>query len=175
MLSCWSNLLFDLGRQCNSLSANVSREPLFVEHWDIPQPKHVNTAAVVIPNTIVCLCKCLHLPTGLLWPAHASVAALAGGSEHAAEEEGGRGQVAVGQQAWQAAAGQGGHHRGKERKAYIGHVITRGFNRQLWILVDVWFQLEDFICISHYTPLQAISKSWDHEWECYGSKSLQSF
>lgn len=50
--------------------------------------------------------------TGLFWPAHAGVAAMAGGSEHAPEEERGRGQAAVGQQTWQTAAGKRGDNRG---------------------------------------------------------------
>lgn len=36
---------------------------------------------------------------GVFWPAHAGVAAMAGGSEHAPEEERVRGQAALGQQA----------------------------------------------------------------------------
>lgn len=52
------------------------------------------------------------MSSGVFWPAHAGVAAMAGGSEHTPEEEGGRGQAAVGQQARQTAAGQRWNHRG---------------------------------------------------------------
>lgn len=51
-------------------------------------------------------------PAGVVWSADEGVAALAGRSGHAAEKEGDRGQTAVGQQAWQAAAGQRGDRWG---------------------------------------------------------------
>lgn len=52
--------------------------------------------------------------TGGLWPAHSGMAAMAGGSEHTPEEARGRSQAAVGEQAWQTAAGQRGHQWGNE-------------------------------------------------------------
>ena len=55
------------------------------------------------------------MSSGLLGPADAGVAKMAGGSEHASEEERVRGQAAVGQQAWQAAAGQRRDHWGNKR------------------------------------------------------------
>lgn len=54
------------------------------------------------------------MSTELFWPARASVATMAGGSEHTPEEERGRGQAAVGQQAGQTAAGQRRDHWGNK-------------------------------------------------------------
>lgn len=42
----------------------------------------------------MCVCVC---PAGVIWPADESVAALAGRSDGAAEEEGDGGEAAVGQ------------------------------------------------------------------------------
>lgn len=50
---------------------------------------------------------------------------MAGGSEHAAEEERSRGQAAVGQQAGQTAAGQRGNHRGEEYREHTAAVTPR--------------------------------------------------
>lgn len=58
------------------------------------------------------------MSTDMFWPAHAGVAAMAGGSEHTSEEERGRGQVAMGQQAGQAAAGQRGNHWGNRHSCW---------------------------------------------------------
>lgn len=44
---------------------------------------------------------------------------MARGSEYSAEEERGRGQTSVGQQAGQTAAGQGGDHRGNRRSIEV--------------------------------------------------------
>lgn len=51
-------------------------------------------------------------PAGVVWSPDEGVAALAGCSDRAAEEEGDWGQTAVGQQAWQTSAGQRGDRWG---------------------------------------------------------------
>lgn len=55
------------------------------------------------------------LTSGMFWPAHTCMAAMAGGSEHVAEEERGRGQAAVGQQTRQTPAGQRGDQWGNRQ------------------------------------------------------------
>ena len=65
-------------------------------------------------------------PTGRLWPAHEDVAALAGCSDHPAEEAGGWGSAAVGQQAGQAAAGQGWDCRGEPLQGHSGSWVSPG-------------------------------------------------
>ena len=60
-------------------------------------------------------CECVW-PAGVLWSPDQGVAALAGRSGHAAEEEGDRGQAAVGQQAGQTATGQRGDRWGTTQR-----------------------------------------------------------
>lgn len=69
-----------------------------------------------------CVCVCVCDLEGVVRSPDEGVAALAGRSGHVAEEEGGRGQAALGQQAGQTAAGQRGDRRG---------------HTTLWFLVNV--------------------------------------
>lgn len=81
----------------------------YQKHWQWLSTSH----AIYLANVNTGWSSVGLWPAGVVWLPDEVLAALAGRSGHAAEEEGDGGQAAVGQQAGQAAAGQRGDRRGK--------------------------------------------------------------